>query len=45
MYPYKWSFNLSIEPTCIMMIRVWIGNNKYTWYFKHPLTIEKGYGV
>lgn len=45
MYPYKWSFNLSISPSFIAMVRVWIGNNKYTWYAKRPLTIEKGYGA
>lgn len=42
-YPYKWSFNISIEPTCIMDIVIWVGDRQFTWCVKHPLVIKKGY--
>jgi hypothetical protein len=44
-YPYKWSFNLSIEPSCIMMIVIWRGNHRYLWQAKRPFTIDYRYGV
>lgn len=41
-YAYKWSFCFIIEPSCIVMIRIWIGDDNWTWYAKRPLTIAKG---
>ena len=43
-YPYKWSFNLSIWNGGVM-VRVWRGNHAYTWYARHPFTIERKVGV
>ncbi len=42
-YPYKWSFNISIEPTCIMEIVIWIGDRQFIWCVKYPFFIKKGY--
>lgn len=41
-YTFKWSFNLSINPIHIVYIRIWIGDNNYTWAARQPLTIERG---
>lgn len=38
-YPYKWSINVSVNPVHFLFLRVWIGNNSWSWVLRKPLKV------